>query len=201
MKTLINTVLKSSSVAILLVASLFSLNASSATVPVDRGAMNTDIKRVIVTGSTKVLLIQSASESVTVDEFDVAKVSLKQVGNTLTISSSEKYPVTVTVYVKDIYRIDASGKANVNTAGTFNVKFLQVMLKDDATARVKAKTESLYTVINDNAHLQLIGASASHIVEIAGLAKMDTNKFAALKTENRSLLAVTAASVSTDLSK
>lgn len=184
MKTLFNTAKKSSLVAIILLASLFSMNASAATVSADNGGSGTDIKKVVVTGNANVLIIQNVNESVTVDELDLDKVSLKQVGHTLTISSTENSPVTVVVYVKDIYRIDASNKSNVKTVGKFNVKNLQVILKDDATARVKATTESLYTVIDGHAKLELIGTSASHIAKTAALAKLDTDKFAALKTEN-----------------
>ena len=194
MKTLINTVLKSSLVAIILSASLFSLTASAATVTADKGPSNTAIKKVIVTGNTNVLIMQGANEFVKMDELDINKVSLKQVGSTLTINSSENSPVTVVVYVKDIYRIDASGNSNVKTLGKFNVKNLQVILKDNASARVKAATSSLYTVIDDRAKLELIGTSDNHVSEITGRAKLDTDRFAALKTENRSTLASVAPS-------
>ena len=184
MKTLFNTVLKSSSMAIVLLASVFSLTASAATIAVERAAVNPDIKKVIVTGNTKVLLVQNTREYVTVDAVDLDKVSLKQVGNTLTINSSESNPVTVTVYVKDLYRIDAADEASIKTSGNFNLTNLQIMLKDDAKARVKATTESLYTVIDGHANLELIGTSANHISKMAGIATIDTDKFAAVKTES-----------------
>ena len=183
MKTLFNTVLKSGSIAIILLASVFSLTATAATFTAEMGINNQDIKKVIITGNTKVILIQGPKEHVTMDELDLEKVSLKQVGNTLTISSNESSPVTVFVYVKDIYRIDASDNSSVRTSGNFNLENLQVMLKDDASARVKATTGSLYTTINDRAKLELIGTSESHVSRLAGLAKMDTDKFAAVKTD------------------
>jgi hypothetical protein len=183
MKTLFNTVLKSGSIAIVLLASVFSLTASAAAVKIDMGSANTDIKKLIVTGNTKVLLVQSAKEFVSMEELDMKKVSVKQIGNTLTINSAESSPVTVTVYVKALYRIDASDQANVRTVGKFNLKYLQVMLKDDASAHVKSTTGSLYTVINDRANLELIGTSEKHVSEIAGIAKMNTDKFAASKTD------------------
>ena len=204
MKTLFNSVKNSSLVAIILLASLFSINASAATVSADLGASHTDIKKVVVTGNTNVLIIQNANESVKVDELDLDKVSLTQVGGTLTINSSENNPITVIVYVKDIYRIDASDKANVKTAGKFTVKNLQVILKDEAKARVKATTESLYTVIDGHAKLELIGTSDNHITKTTALAKIDTDRFAALKTENLNSLAgatISAAIKQTTLSK
>ena len=183
MKTLFNTVLKSGSIAIILLASVFSLTATAATFTAEMGINNQDIKKVIITGNTKVILIQGPKEHVTMDELDLEKVSLKQVGNTLTISSNESSPVTVFVYVKDIYRIDASDNSSVRTSGNFNLENLQVMLKDDASARVKATTGSLYTTINDRAKLELIGTSESHVSRLAGVAKMDIDQFAALKTD------------------
>ena len=184
MKTFFATVLKSSSIAIILLASVFSLTASAATVTVERGAVNPDIKKVIVTGTTRVLLVQNTREYVTMDALDLEKVSIKQDGNTLTINSSASNPVTVTVFVKDLYRIDASDKSDVRTSGNFSLTNLQVMLKDEAKARIKATTESLYTVIAGQAKLELIGTSAHHISKMAGIATIDTDKFAAVKTES-----------------
>ncbi|MCX2479759.1 DUF2807 domain-containing protein [Pedobacter sp. MC2016-15] len=194
MKTLFNNIVKSSATAIILVASVFTLNATAATIenPVTRGSEVTvtfghatpDIKRVIVTGNTKVILIQSKTEYVTMDSTDLKKVNVKQIGNALSISSDERKPVVVTVYVNNPYRIDASGKAEVKTAGKFDLVNLQVMLKDEASAKVKATTGSLYTVINDRANLQLIGSTGKHIYEMADVAKMDTAKFAATQSEN-----------------
>lgn len=175
-------------------ASVFSLKASAATVIADKGSSSADIKRVVATGNVKVILLQNANERVQLDDVDLDKVSIKQVGNTLTISSTEPDQVTVAVYVKDIYRIDASGKAMVRTAGKFNVKFLQVLLKDDAIARVKTSTESIYTVIDGNSKLELLGTTEKHIAKTNGLASINTDKFAALKTVDESISAGVAAS-------
>jgi hypothetical protein len=183
MKTLFNTVLKSGSMAIILLASVFTLSASAATVTLEKSRFNPDIKKVIVKGNTQVKLVRSATESVAMDELDLDRVTVKQVGNTLTISSSESSPVLVFVYVKDIYRIDAADQSNVTTSGKFEMANLQILLKDDATARVKADTKSLYTVISDRAELKLIGNTDNHISQKSGLAKIDTGKFAALNSE------------------
>jgi len=196
MKTLFNNVLKSGLAAIILTASLFSFNASAATIAVDHGNSGIDIKKVIVKGNTKVLLVQGTRETVNIDEADLEKVTLKQIGHTLTINSSENSPVTVVVYVKDIYRIDASGNTNVKTIGKFNVKNLQVMLKDDAKARVKANTGSIYTVVAGNAKLELIGATGTHVSKLTGAATIDTNKFAASKTNDANTLAMVTDSLS-----
>lgn len=184
MKTLFNNVLKSTSVAIVLLASVFTLTASAATVEMNPGSINPDIKKVIVKGNTQVVMIQDKRDYITVDDLDLAKVSLHQIGNTLTINSSETNAVTVYVHVKDIYRIHASDKARVRTSGKFLTQYLQVIVKDDARARIKATTESLYTLVSQQANLELLGNTAKHICTTEGIATVNTEKFAALITEN-----------------
>lgn len=185
MKTLLNTTVKSSLAAIILLAALFTFNTAAAFAA---GAANhvfkTPIKKVVVTGNTRVLIVQSSIEMVKMDELDLDKVSVKQIGGTLTVHSAEINPITVYVYVNDIYRIQASGDASVRISGKFTVKNLQVMLSDHASARIRAYTESLYTTVSDHAKLQLLGNSNTHDYKMAGLAKMDTNKFASLKSQD-----------------
>jgi len=146
-------------------------------------SVNPDIKKVVVTGNTVVYLIQGKRDWVSVEGIAMDKVSIKQIGHTLTIHSSEADPVVLTVYVKDIYRIDASGQAKVSTTGNFNLQNLQVMLKDKATARVRATTESLYTAVGDNAKLELVGKTNRHIVKANGTDQLKMDKFAALDTQ------------------
>jgi len=183
MKNLLKTVLKFSLATIILFASLSDASAT-ATVNLSYEAYVMPIKRVVVTGNVNVLILQSEREFVKMENPDMDKVAVKQLGSTLTISSSEDIPVTVFVYVRDIYRIDASGKANVKTSGKFNVQHLQVLLKDEATARIRATTESLYTAISGCANLELIGTCGNHEYKMTDLAKMDTDKFVALRSRD-----------------
>lgn len=196
MKTL-KTVLASALTAIVLSTTVFASFAAELKQPLGVAAANPEIKKVIVTGNTKVFLVQSNEEWVSMDESYLNKVSIKQIGNTLTISSSEELPAVVTVYVKDIFRIDAADQAVVKTAGKFNTKYLQVMLKGDAVARIKTNTESLYTVISDHGNLELLGTTKNHILKACKVAKLKMDKFAALQTEritHESELAATPAS-------
>jgi hypothetical protein len=187
MKTL-KTLLSSTLTAVLLSATVLTSNAAEVIVsPTAMSVANPDIKKIVVTGNTRVFIVQDNRESVSMNDEDLSKVSVKQVGNTLTISSSEHNPVDVTVYVKDIYRIDASNTAVVKTVGKLNVEFLQVMLKDNAAAHIKTNTESLYTVIGDHANLELLGATAKHIVKTNGSAVLKADKFAALTTSRESI--------------
>ena len=184
MKTLLKTALTLAFTAIVLSASSFSSSAALSGRKLEMSLSNPEIKKVIVTGNVKVYLVQSKTEWVNYDESQADKIIVKQVGNTLTLGSTTNELVTMTVYVKDLYRIDASNTAEVRTAGCFKLKNLQVLLKDNARARVKANTESLYTVINGNADLELLGTTGNHILKSHGSATLNTERFAALKTEH-----------------
>lgn len=183
MKTTIKTVVSTALVALVLSASAFTTVAAEKVKGLETLAFNQAIKKIVITGNVKVMLVQSYTEQVAMDESDFDKVSIKQLGYTLNLSSNESKPVTVTVYVSDPYRIDASNNASVSTIGKFSVKHLQVMLRDNAVASIKAKTESIYTVVNGHANLELKGSTANHIIKTDGLATLDTREFAALKTD------------------
>lgn len=193
MKTL-KTLFTSALTAIVLTATVFASTAAASPVMAIHTS-NLDIKKIKVTGNAKVFVVQGSSEWVSMDEENLDKVSLKQIGNTLTISSTERNPVSVTVYVKDIYRIEACDKAVVKTVGKFNVKYLQVLLKDNAIARVKANTQSIYTVISDQANLELLGTTDKHIVKKNGVGIINTEKFAALTTHQEAVEVETAMNV------
>jgi len=181
MKTL-KTLLTSALTVILLSATAFASTAADKVVDVTATAANPEIKKLIVTGNVNVLLVQSKTEWVSMEEDQMDKVTLKQIGHTLQISSQETQPVTVTVYVNDIYRIDASNTACVKTVGNFKLKYLQLLLRDNATARVRANTESLYTMLDGKAKLELVGSTGNHILKSGDMAILNTEKFAALLT-------------------
>ena len=139
-------------------------------------------RRIVVTGNTRVIIIQSSSDWVTMDDDDISKVSVTQRGDELRINSTEKIPVIVTVHVKELFRIVALNTSGVTTLGKLEVKYLQVMMSDTAVARVKTNTESIYTVINGHASLALLGSTHKHVLSQSGTVKLDTSKFAALAT-------------------
>ncbi|WP_348619908.1 GIN domain-containing protein [Pedobacter lusitanus] len=185
MKTSFKTLAVSAMTAIILSGTVFGSFASEKSVASAKViSFNDDIKRVVVMGNTKVSLVQSSTEFVSIDEGEREKVSIKQMGNTLTVSSSEETPVKVTIYVKDVYRIYASDNASVRTVGTFKQSYLQVILRDHAVAYIKAKTESMYTDLDGEAYLDLSGATDNHTIKNAGIGSLKTERFAASKTEN-----------------
>jgi hypothetical protein len=156
--------LKTLLTATLLSATVLTINAAEKSSPFEMvSSVKPEVKKVIVTGNTRVTLVQSSREWVSMDNDDLDKVTVKQVGNALTINSSAVNPVEVTVYVKNLFRIDASDESSVTTQGKLNVPYLQVMLKDHATARIRTNTQSLYSIINDRSELELVGTTTKHV--------------------------------------
>lgn len=120
----------------------------------------TGFRKLWVSGNVKIILTQSEKEGVFVDEdFNANKTSVLGKGETLYINSSERQQVTIRVTMKDLLRIQAAGMAVVVTDNNFNLKCLQVILSQSATAKVNAVTGSLYTNVSDNARLKLSGVT------------------------------------------
>lgn len=186
MKTL-KSIFVAALTATVLSSTAFTASAAGRPSTVQHIAAALDIKKVIVTGTARVFIIQSTSEGVSINQEDAEKVTIGQVGNTLRISSDETNPVAVTVYVKSLFRVDVSNSACVKTVGELNLPYLQIMLKDNATARIKTTTESLYTVINGHADLELLGSTENHILKTDGFARLKTEKFAASATQREPL--------------
>jgi hypothetical protein len=203
MKTSFKSLLALTLTAIVLSASAFtSLAVAADKNPSGMLAPLTAFNKIVVTGNVKLTLVQKSKQDITVDsEFDQSKTSFKQKGYTLFINSTDSEILYVTVSVTDLQRIDASQGARVATIGNFNLEVLQVFLQDNATASVKGKINSLYTVTKDNSDLKLAGTANQHIIVKNRNSILDTEKFAALKTEMTSLEAGIAANTKTALVK
>lgn len=139
--------------------------------------------KILISGNVIVVVKQGPKERVAVDGgYDHSRTSIKRKGYTLMISSSEWEAITVTVTVKDLHRIDASGNALVKTDGKVDLKYLQVFLKDTAKAVVKANTESLYTSVSGNSDLKLLGSTQDHTILRDRVSKLNVEGLAALKS-------------------
>ncbi|RDC55674.1 hypothetical protein DU508_15500 [Pedobacter chinensis] len=182
MKTSIKTLIASSLTAIVLSAGVFSTSVSATEkAPVKVSTVGT-FKRVSVKGNVEVTLVQRSSAGVSYAEDNVGSAKIIQDGDNLKISSSDKGLTKVVVYVKDIFRIEASENAIVKTEGKLTTQYLQIFLKGNAHADINTSTEGLYTVIKDNADLKLSGSTDSHTLVMGKTQKLTIDKFAALKT-------------------
>ena len=183
MKTSIKTLAKSVFAAIVLTSSILTTNVMADEKQPVKISAPKNFSKVIVSGNVEVTLIQNGTEGVSYNDDNTGKVKVIQDGYNLKISSEDKSLAKVTVFVKNIYRVQASDNAVVKTDGKLDVQYLQVFLKGNAMAKINSKTESLYTVIEDHSDLKLSGATQNHSLVMGRTQKLDLDRFSALKTE------------------
>jgi len=169
--------------AIILSTMLTVAGTAKESVKAEVPVIRQDIKKIRVTGNLIVYLVQGHREEVTIDEGDPEEISVKQAGNTLSITADENTQGVVTVYFKDIFRVDASNASTILSTGTLHMDYLQVLLKDNARATIKADTRSLYTVTDGNSKLQLRGSATEHIVQTYGSSELKFKHFIAQTTK------------------
>lgn len=147
----------------------------------------TSINKLNVSGNIEVTIIQNAkSKTLYTNEGD-EYVSVKKIGNSLYINSKNSTKAAkVTVYLDDIYRIEASENASIVTENELNLKYLQVFLKDNANVSLNTKTAALFTKLNGNSTLSLKGATDSYSIEMDKSARINLDKFKSSKTDMQS---------------
>lgn len=182
MNTLSKTLSALSLTLILLTAT--SLTASAAEFTFNRIKVSGNVKLEVVKGDRERIEIISGSTS--------RGTIIKKQNYTLIIKSTEDEPVTVRVYATELSRIDAAGQAQVESRGTLNLKYLQVFLADEAKANIKANSESMYTFLKGNSHLNISGTTADHTLVMDTLAKLNMGSLVALKTTTSSMAEVLA---------
>ncbi|WP_069658806.1 GIN domain-containing protein [Arcticibacter eurypsychrophilus] len=172
MKNLLRMTVVMAIVAISSVTHLFAANPETTT-----------IKKIIIKGTVRVFLIQRDKEAVVIkDTYDPNKTTVIVKGLSLLINSTEKEPVTVIVYAKSPFRIEASNTSYVKTIGEFNLPYLQVFVNDNAKADINSTTQSLYTRVNQLATLQMRGISDEHFMVRSSDAKLKMDKLYCGKT-------------------
>ncbi|WP_316820985.1 GIN domain-containing protein [Pedobacter gandavensis] len=178
MKTSIKTLFASALTAIVLTSSAFTTIAKEKS----PASINATVKfnKVVVTGNANVILVQGNTEGInSYNEVQNGNTSVKQMGYTLYINSTDKS--TIYVHVKDLQRIDAAETATVKTRGNFNLAVLQIFLKDNAKAKVTANVGSLYTEISGQSDLKLSGSSTEHHLVKNDVSKLNQTDFVIAK--------------------
>ncbi|WP_431291867.1 GIN domain-containing protein [Pedobacter sp. P26] len=183
MKTSINTLTKSILAAIVLSSAIFSTSAMADEKQPTKVYAPKNVTQVSVNGNVEITLVQRSKEGISYNDDNTGKVKVTQEGYALKISSVDDEVAKITLYVNNIYRVKASGDAVVKTEGKLALKYLQVFLKENAVAEINSDTESLYTVIEDNADLKLSGATEKHTLVMSKTPKLNLDRFAALTTE------------------
>ena len=145
------------------------------------------VNKINVSGNVELILVQSADESVKVNDNYFSKNALvQQKDGELRISSFNKETLTVVVYVTNLSSITASDNATVKTFGKFNTLSLDVNLKDQATATLNTNTISLYTNLTGQSSLTLTGNTTDYSAVMGSVAKVNMAQFAAESTNIQS---------------
>lgn len=178
-------------IAVVLGAMFFTTTAFAANVNTNVVTVLSEVKninKIVATGNVQVVVVQSAVEHVKVYDSYYAKNALvQQKGNVLRVSSFEKEPLLVTVYVKNLSTIEASDNATVSTFGKAAYLGLDIYLKDDAKAVVDAKTISLFASVKGNASITLNGETEEYFGLLATSASINTNGFVAKTSTVKSI--------------
>lgn len=184
MKTSIKTIFATGLIALAISTSAYA-SEDLKTTTISAGAVTpASIKKLIVNGNVEVTLSQDPQSKVLYTNDGTDEVTVKKIGSSLVISSAKNAKnAKVTVYIDDIYRIQASENAMVKTDKSLTLKNLQLYLSDAAQANLNAKTENLYTSIKSNSKLVLNGSSDLYSVDMDNTSRIGVEKFRTLKTD------------------
>ncbi len=184
MKTLTKTLFAVALTALVLTSSAFTtFAAGQTTTATTRITAANGFNKIWVSGNVKIVLTQGEKEIVQVsDSFNPEKTSVLTDGQTLYINSMESSQVTINITVKNLQRIEAYGQSVVLTSNNFDVKYLQLFLSQNATAKIKATVSSIYSVVSDNAVLKISGAADQSTIVASNMNNVKLNDFASLKS-------------------
>jgi len=187
MKTSIKTLIATSLTAIVLSSAVFTTSVSATEKTPEISVKIAAFKRVSVKGNVELTIIQRSNTGISYNDDNTGAAKVMQDGDNLKIASTSVDKVKLTLYVNDLYRIEASENAIVKTQGKLTTKYLQIFLKENAHAEINTSTEGLYTVIADQADLKLSGSTDNHTLVMGNSQKLTIDRFAALKTNISSI--------------
>jgi hypothetical protein len=194
MKNLTKIVFAVALTAVVLTSSAMTTFAAEPTKAAITAPSVAGFNKIWVSGNVKIVLTQGIKEGIVgTYNYDAVKTSVLSKGQTLYVNSTESSQVTLNITVKDLQRVEAYGQSVVETTNNFDVKNLQLFLNQSATAKIKTTTESLYTVVKEDAVLKLNGTADQSTVVASNMKNVKRNGFASLKSESYTTEAIMAA--------
>lgn len=140
-------------------------------------------RKISIKGNIEVTLIQKINSGITYNDNNEGDVKVMQQGESLKITGTSKAPAKLTIYVNDLYRIEADENVIVKTEGVLSTKYLQIVLKGNASADIYSTSDELYTSIQDQSALYLRGNTKTHFLFMDKHPKLTFDQFAALRTQ------------------
>lgn len=190
MKTQIKTLFAIALSAIICTTGTVAASAAGLTPSIEKAAYPKGVKKIIASGNVEIVVVQGKSEAVRYLGDSHCRARITQQGDALRIVSTENEPERIEVSVKDIYRIEASGRAKVITRDALSMQYLQIILRDDATADVNANVEGLYTLLQDQSVLKLRGSANDHSLSMSRVASITMDRFNSLRSNVQPFVAI-----------
>ncbi|MFC3561162.1 GIN domain-containing protein [Pedobacter jamesrossensis] len=183
MKTLAKTLFAAALTAVVFTSSAMATFAAEPVKAETKTSSLSKFNRIWVSGNVKIVLTQGDKQNVEgTSNYDAAKTSVSTDGKTLFINSLETSQVTLNITVKDLERIEAYGQSVVVTSNNLDVKYLQLILSQSATAKIKTTAGSLYTIVKDDAVLKLNGTADQSTMVASNMKNVKLADFATLKS-------------------
>lgn len=182
MKTLLKTLFASSLALVLSTSAVLSVHATETIKPA-HASKALSFKRIKVKGNVELTIVQGKRTGISYADENTGEVKVMQSGDGLEITALDNSTAKLTIYVNDIYRIQAMDNAKVKTQGKINTQYLQVFLSGNASLDLNLQTEGLYTVIGDHADLILSGSTGDHMLVMGKEQKLTMDKFVAANTK------------------
>ena len=183
MKTLTKIVFAAALTSLVLTSSAMVTSAAEPVKAETKTSKLSKFNRIWVSGNVKVILTQGDKQSIEgANNYDAARTSISTDGKTLFINSEETSLVTLNITVKDLERIEAYGQSVIVTSNNFDVKNLQLILSQRATAKIKTTAGSLYTIVKEDAVLKLNGTADESTLIASNMKNVKLADFAALKS-------------------
>lgn len=182
MKTSIKTLFATGLIALATSTSAVYASTPVSLKTISASAINiSSVKKLVISGNVEVTISQNAKSKVLYTNEGNTSVSVKKVGDAIYVDS--KNNAKVTIFVDEIYRIEASENATVNSENALTLKYLQVFVKDYAKVDLNANTENLYTCIKDASKLTLRGATEMYKIDMDKSSRIALDRFKSKKTD------------------
>ncbi|MFI5453584.1 GIN domain-containing protein [Pedobacter sp. UC225_61] len=189
MKTSIKTIFATGLIALATISSatVYAANPVNETSVSASAVKISSINKLKISGNVEVTIIQNSKSNVLYTNEGNEDVSVKKVGSSIYVSSKNKNQNgKITIYVDDIYRIEASENASVLANNLLTLKYLQVYVTDNAYVKLNAKTENLYTTITGSSKLDLKGSTDLYTINMDKSSKISLNRFQSKQTDMQS---------------
>lgn len=135
-----------------------------------------EFKKITIDGNVSVTLVSSNNFGIIYNDENSGNAKVLQKGNSIRITGLTKQVTAVTIYVKDIYRIEAYDNVTIKTNGKLRTQYLQVYLRDNSNAELEVNNNGMQAQLKGNSSIRLSGKTDDIQIEASESTKMSIDK-------------------------